>query len=63
MHVNDPNKRWVAYCTTCKAAIEECQNGHFAEGAARDHVRKNPEHQVIVGQEILGREYGVCAEP
>jgi len=54
---------WVAYCTTCKGAIETARDRRIVAAAAIAHVSRYPEHQVIVGTEILGREYGVCVAP
>jgi len=51
---------WVAYCTTCKAAVETAYDRRFVEAAALTHVIRRPAHQVIVGKEILGRGYGVA---
>lgn len=50
---------WVAYCTTCKAAVEAAYDRRIVETAAIAHARRRPAHQVIVGREILGRSYGV----
>ena len=54
---------WVAYCTYCGAAVEVSSDRRIVETVALMHAARNPEHQVIVGREILGRSYGVCAEP
>jgi len=54
---------WVAYCTTCKAAVETAYDRRFVDAAALTHVIRHPAHQVVVGKEILGRSYGVSIEP
>lgn len=54
---------WVAYCTDCKAAVEVDDDPHIVQAAALTHVNRFHGHQVIVGQEILGRSYGVCVAP
>jgi len=54
---------WVAYCTTCKGAIEASYDHRLVLTAALAHVNQRPEHQVIVGTEILGRAYAVSVEP
>lgn len=61
--LDDEAAMWVAYCTTCRGAIEAAHDRRMVVEAALTHVRKNPNHQVIVGQEILGRSYGVCVSP
>lgn len=53
---------WVAYCTTCKGAIEASYDHRLVLTAAITHTQRNPEHQVIVGTEILGRAYAVSVE-
>jgi len=53
----------VAYCTTCKGAIEASYDHRLVLTAALAHVNQRPEHQVIVGTEILGRAYAVSVEP
>lgn len=53
---------WVAYCTTCKAAVESTYDRRIVETEAIVHARRFPTHQVIVGQEILGRSYAVGVE-
>jgi len=53
----------VAYCTTCKGAIEASYDHHLALTAALTHAQRHPEHQVIIGTEILGRAYAVSVEP
>ena len=65
-----PNKKtkimsgeWVAYCTACKAAVEASYDRRTVETVALIHAGRNPEHQVIVGKEILGRGYAVGVEP
>jgi len=42
---------WIAYCITCQKELENCQNGNFAEVAAKQHRRNHWGHQVIVGYE------------
>ena len=54
---------WVAYCTYCGGAIEVAYDRHLVLTAALTHTQRYPEHQVIVGTEILGRGYGVSIEP
>ena len=54
---------WVAYCTTCKAAIETSYDRIPVDAAALIHAIRHTAHQVIVGKEILGRKYGVSIEP
>jgi len=54
---------WVAYCTTCKAAVGTSYDRISVDAAALIHAIRRPEHQVIVGKEILGRSYGVSIEP
>src|SRR5690606_21011910 len=54
---------WLAYCTTCRGALESARDRRTVETAARIHVNRCHGHQVIVGQEILGRDYGVCVAP
>src|SRR5690606_25844484 len=54
---------WIAYCTTCKAAVEVDDNPRIVQTAALAHARRRPAHQVIVGWRVLGRAYGVCIEP
>jgi len=53
----------VAYCTTCKGAVESSCDHRLVLTAALTHAHRRPGHQVIVGAEILGRAYGVCVEP
>ena len=53
---------WVAYCTTCKAAIETSHDRIRVDAAALVHAIRT-EHQVIVGKEILGRSYAASIEP
>ena len=54
---------WVAYCTTCKGAIETSYDRIPVDAAALVHAIRHTEHQVIVGKEILGRRYGVSVRP
>lgn len=54
---------WVAYCTTCKAAVGTSYDRISADAAALIHAIRRTDHQVIVGKEILGRKYGVSIEP
>ena len=54
---------WVAYCTTCKAAVQTSYDRRFVDAAALIHAIRRTDHQVIVGKEILGRSYGVSIEP
>ena len=53
---------WVAYCTTCKAAVGTSYDRISVDAAALTHAIRT-EHQVIVGKEVLGRSYGVSIEP
>ena len=54
---------WVAYCTCCGGAIEVAYDRRLVLTAALTHTQRYPEHQVIVGTEILGRSYAVGVEP
>ena len=54
---------WVAYCTTCKAAVGTSHDRISVDAAALVHAIRRPSHQVIVGKEILGRSYAVSIEP
>lgn len=40
---------WRAYCVTCGKELEACENGLFAESAARVHLKHYKGHNVIVG--------------
>jgi len=62
--LDEETVEWVAYCTTCKAAVAAAYNDRrIVETAAITHARRRPAHQVIVGKEILGRAYAVSIEP
>jgi len=63
MELDEEAAEWVAYCTTCKAAIETSYDRLSVDAAALIHAIRRPAHQVIVGKEILGRKYGVSVEP
>ena len=54
---------WVAYCTYCGAAVEVSSGRRIVETVALMHASRSPNHQVVVGREILGRSYAVGAEP
>lgn len=54
---------WVAYCTTCKAAVGTSYDRIYVNAVALIHAIRRPNHQVIVGKEILGRSYAVGIEP
>lgn len=54
---------WKAYCLTCDDEIHATMNGVMAEAAAKDHVKANPDHRVIVGKEYFTVEDRVPMDP
>ena len=44
---------WVAVCLDCHKELERCPNGHFAEGAARYHVKNTECNKTLIGYEIV----------
>ncbi len=47
--------KWMAYCTHCKKElVDRCENGSFAETAAKIHAEET-DHHIIVGYEIVSK--------
>lgn len=43
---------WVAYCTSCKKELFRAPNGNFVEASARNHVKDEQDHVVLVAYEV-----------